>query len=89
MYNSDKANFLTKFVDTKLVRWTEGKTSLQRELDRLEKWASKNCMKFHKDKCKVLGQPNLTKEPSAGQDLCGGGAALLEGTWDSQWMTTS
>ena len=49
---------LTKFADdTKLggeVDMSEGRAILQRHLDRLEERASTNCMKFNKDKCKVL-----------------------------------
>lgn len=49
---------LTKFVDdAKLggeVGISEGKAILQRDRDMLEDWASKYCMKFNKDKCKVL-----------------------------------
>ena len=46
---------LTKFADdTKLgseVDMSEGRAILQRDLNRLEEWASKNSMKFNKDKC--------------------------------------
>ncbi|GAB0177678.1 mitochondrial enolase superfamily member 1 [Grus japonensis] len=49
---------LMKFVDdTKLsgeVDTSEGRATLQEDLDRLEEWANKNLMKFNKDKCKVL-----------------------------------
>ena len=35
------------------VDMSEGRAILHRELNRVEKWA-KNCMKFNKDKCKLL-----------------------------------
>ncbi|GAB0192430.1 mitochondrial enolase superfamily member 1 [Grus japonensis] len=49
---------LMKFADdTKLsgeVDTSEGRATLQEDLDRLEEWANKNLMKFNKDECKVL-----------------------------------
>jgi len=36
------------------VNTSEGRAILQRHVDRLEEWASKNSMEFNKDKCKVL-----------------------------------
>ncbi|PKU42570.1 rna-directed dna polymerase from mobile element jockey-like [Limosa lapponica baueri] len=49
---------LTKFAaDMKMngeVDTLEGRATLQEDLNRLEEWANKNIIKFHKDKCKVL-----------------------------------
>ena len=75
--------------DTKLgemIDRTDGCAFIQKDLDRLEKWAEKNLVKFSKGKCQVLpmGRNNSRHPDSLGANWLK--SSLAEKTWKSWWV---
>ena len=74
---------LSKFANIKLcgaVDMLEGRDGIQRDLDRPERWACANLMKFNKAKfCTWFG---VIPSTNTGWTMSGLGAALWRRTWE-------
>uniref|UniRef100_A0A803SNX3 Reverse transcriptase domain-containing protein n=1 Tax=Anolis carolinensis TaxID=28377 RepID=A0A803SNX3_ANOCA len=83
---------IIKFADdTKLggiANTPEDRSRIQNDLDRLERWAETNKMKFNRDKCKILhfGRKNEIKDTESGTP--GLTAVCAKKTLESSWTTS-
>ena len=64
----------------------EGHAAIQRDLDRLEKWADGNLMKLNKEKCKVLHLGRNNPMPQYMLEAAKLESNLAKRTWGS-WST--
>ena len=66
----------------------EGKAVIHKDPDRLEGWASRNLMKFGKDKDKVLRLGGTKPWQGTGWGLLGRGTTLQVRPWGSRWAAS-
>jgi len=82
-------NFANDIKVSREVDASEGRATLQEDLDRLEEWANKSLMKFNKENVRTCTWQNIIQQCGTGWDLPRWTAALWKGTWGSWWTINS